>query len=170
MVVERNRAPIACGAVRVAFVTRRNLEAVPVERVNNPRGTVVVSTVEATAVDLVGYMHRAGGVDRMAGVLSEFGDEMDPKHLVLPLSVPGRPAADAVTVQCFARHATPLPLAFQPEAHRAGGRGVATRAGQASAPASTRATRSSDLKGSSAPRPGRDGRTGPRRCARASSP
>ena len=45
------------------------------------RGTVVVSTVEATAVDLVGYMHRAGGVDRVAGVLSELGDEMDPKRL-----------------------------------------------------------------------------------------
>ena len=46
------------------------------------RGTVVVSTVEATAVDLVGYMHRAGGVDRVAGVLSELGDEMGPKRLV----------------------------------------------------------------------------------------
>ena len=33
-------------------------------------------------VDLVGYMHRAGGVDRVAGVLSEFGDEMGPKRLV----------------------------------------------------------------------------------------
>ena len=82
VVVERNRPPIVCGAVRVAFVARRNLEAVPVESVNNPRGNGMVSTVEATAVDLVGYMHRAGGVDRVAGVLSELGDEMDPKRLV----------------------------------------------------------------------------------------
>ena len=82
VVVEKNRPSIVCGAVRVAFVARRNLAAVPVESFNNPRGTVVVSTVEATAVDLVGYMHRAGGVDRVAGVLSELGDEMDPKRLV----------------------------------------------------------------------------------------
>ena len=82
VVVERNRPPIVCGAVRVAFVARRALDAVPVEHVNNPRGTVVVSTAEATAVDLVGYLHRAGGLDRVAGVLSELGDEMDAKQLV----------------------------------------------------------------------------------------
>ncbi len=82
VVVEKNRPVIVCGAVRVAFVARRNLTAVPVESYNNPRGTVVVSTVEATAVDLVGYMHRAGGVDRVAGVLSELGEDMDPKRLV----------------------------------------------------------------------------------------
>ena len=82
VVVERNRPPIVCGAVRVAFIARRKLDTVPVESFNNPRGTVVVSTVEATAVDLVGYMHRAGGLDRVAGVLSELGDEMDPNRLV----------------------------------------------------------------------------------------
>ena len=82
VVLERNRPAIVCGAVRVAFVARRDLDAVPVESVNNPRGTVLVSTVEATAVDLVGYMHRAGGVDRVAGVLSELGDDMDPERLV----------------------------------------------------------------------------------------
>ena len=82
VVVERNRPSIVCGAVTVAFIARRNLAGVPVESFNTSRGTVVVSSVEATAVDLVGYMHRAGGVDRVAGVLSELGDEMDPKRLV----------------------------------------------------------------------------------------
>ena len=82
VVVERNRPAIVCGAVRVAFVARRDLNSVPVESVNNPRGTVLVSTVEATAVDLVGYMHRTGGVDRVAGVLLELGDDMDPTRLV----------------------------------------------------------------------------------------
>ena len=82
VVLQRNRPAIACGAVRVVFVARRDLDAVPVESVNNPRGTILVSTVEATAVDLVGYMHRAGGVDRVAGVLLELGNEIDPKRLV----------------------------------------------------------------------------------------
>ena len=82
VVVEGNRPAIVCGDVRVAFAARRHLAAVPVERFNNPRGTVVVSTVEATAIDLVGYMHRAGGLDRVAGVLSELGEDMDPERLV----------------------------------------------------------------------------------------
>ena len=82
VVLERNRPAIACGSVKVAFVSRKSLAAVPVERFNNPRGTIMVSSVEATAVDLVGYMHRAGGVDRVAGVLSELGDDIDPGRLV----------------------------------------------------------------------------------------
>ena len=82
VVVERNRPAIVCGDVRVAFVARRNLDAVPVERFNNPRGTVLVSTVEATAVDLVGYLRRAGGVDRVAGVIYELSEDMDPERLV----------------------------------------------------------------------------------------
>ncbi len=82
VVIEKSRPAILCGTVRVAFTARRNLAAVPVESFNNPRGTVVVSTVEATAVDLVGYMHRAGGLDRVAGVLSELGGDMDPERLV----------------------------------------------------------------------------------------
>ncbi len=82
VVIERNRPAIVCGSVKVAFVSRRNLVCVPVTSVNSPRGTVVVSTVEATAVDLVGYMRRAGGVDRVAGLLSELGEDMDPERLV----------------------------------------------------------------------------------------
>ena len=82
VVVEKNRPAIVCGAVRVAFVARRNLDAVPVERFNNPRGTVLVSTVEATTVDLVGYLHRAGGLDRVAGALSELSEDIDPERLV----------------------------------------------------------------------------------------
>lgn len=78
----RNRPVILCGSVRVAFVARRELAAVPVESFNNPRGRVLVSTVEATAVDLVGYMHRAGGVGRVAGVLSELSEAMSPERLV----------------------------------------------------------------------------------------
>ena len=82
VVAERNRPAIVCGAVRVEFIARSNIAAVSVERFNNPRGTVLVSTVEATAVDLVGYMHRAGGVDRVTGVLSDLAEDIDPEHLV----------------------------------------------------------------------------------------
>ena len=42
----------------------------------------MVSTAEATAIDLVGYMRRAGGLDRVAGVLSELGEKLDPGLLV----------------------------------------------------------------------------------------
>ena len=50
------------------------LNDVPLRTFNTPRGTVLASTVEATAADLVGYMRRAGGVDRVAGLLAELGE------------------------------------------------------------------------------------------------
>ena len=82
VILPKNRPLIACGKVKVVFVSRKNLEAVPTVRFNNPRGTIVVSSVEATAIDLVGYMHRAGGLDRVSGLLFELADELDPVRLV----------------------------------------------------------------------------------------
>ena len=78
VVTDGNRPAITCGAVKVVFVSRGNLALVPVERFNNPRGSVVVSSAEATAIDLVGNMRRAGGLDRVAGALSELSEKLDP--------------------------------------------------------------------------------------------
>lgn len=82
VVLRRNRRPIACGRVRVSFVARRNIHEVPVRNFNTPRGAIVVSTVEATAVDLVGYARRAGGLDNVASVLSELCEQIDSRRLV----------------------------------------------------------------------------------------
>ena len=81
--VGRSRPAILCGSVRVSYVARRNLAAVPVRSLNTPCGTIAVSIVEATAVDLAGYMQRADGADRVAGLLSELGPALDPQRLVL---------------------------------------------------------------------------------------
>ena len=82
VMVDRSRRAIRCGAVRVDFIARAGLGSVPLSTFDSPRGPVVASTVEATAVDLVGYMGRAGGVDRVAGMLSELAGLIDPVLLV----------------------------------------------------------------------------------------
>ena len=82
VVVAKNRTDIVCGKVKVVFLARKNLREVPTVRFNNPRGSIVVSSIEATAFDLVGYMHRAGGVDRVAGLLFDLANDMDPVRLV----------------------------------------------------------------------------------------
>ncbi len=82
VMLESNRPQIRCGSVKVSFFARKNLVAVPVVPFNNPRGTILVSSVKATAVDQVGYMNRAGGLDRVAGVLSVLSDYMDPERHV----------------------------------------------------------------------------------------
>jgi predicted transcriptional regulator of viral defense system len=79
--LEKRRLPIVCGKVRVAFLIRKRLREVPVQSLNTPRGTLLVSTPEATALDLVGYQHQAGGLNQVATVLSELAEKIDPAKL-----------------------------------------------------------------------------------------
>lgn len=82
VLVEKARRPLRCGNVRVEFIIRKRLADVAVQDFNTPRGTVRVSTPEATAVDLVGYHARVGGLDQVATVLSELAERLDPDALV----------------------------------------------------------------------------------------
>lgn len=75
--LEKNRRPIRCGAVRVVFIARKRIDDVPVRSFNTPRGTIQVSTPEATAIDLAGYGRHAGGLDQVATVLQELAEKID---------------------------------------------------------------------------------------------
>jgi predicted transcriptional regulator of viral defense system len=77
----KNRRPIQCGKVRVAFLARKRIAEVPVQSFNTPRGTLLVSSPEATALDLVGYTHHAGGINQVATVLSELAERIDAEKL-----------------------------------------------------------------------------------------
>ncbi len=82
VMLAKNRRPIQCGAVRVAFMARKRIAEVSVQEFNTPRGTIRVSTPEATAVDLVGYQHHVGDLDQVATILSELAEKIDPQKLV----------------------------------------------------------------------------------------
>ena len=79
----KHRRPIQCGAVRVVFIVRKRITEVPVQPFNTPRGTILVSTPEATALDLVGYAHHVGGLDNAATVLNELAEKIDPGKLAV---------------------------------------------------------------------------------------
>jgi hypothetical protein len=75
--LERNRRALECGKVRITFLVRKRLPDVPTQNLNTPRGALLVSTPEATALDLVGYHEHAGGLDQAATVLSELAEKID---------------------------------------------------------------------------------------------
>ncbi len=79
--LEKNRRPIKCGKVRVTFIARKRLDHVQTKSFNTPRGVILVSTPEATAIDLAGYPQHAGGLDGVATVLSELAEAIDPTEL-----------------------------------------------------------------------------------------
>lgn len=79
--VPTNRPPIRYRTVRVAFIARTRLKDVPVQSFNTSRGTIQVSTPEATALDLIGYANHVGGLNQVATVLSELAGKIDPAKL-----------------------------------------------------------------------------------------
>jgi len=93
VVLEKPRRPIECGKVRVAFMTRRRLREVPTQRLNTPRGVLLVSTPEGTAIDLVGYQHRVGGLGHVATVLAELAERIEPEKLAVAAATAALPWA-----------------------------------------------------------------------------
>lgn len=81
VMLEKPRRPIVCGKVRVNFFVKRNLDSTPTQEFNTPRGKIVASTPEATALDLVGYQENAGGLDNVATILSELATKLEPRKL-----------------------------------------------------------------------------------------
>jgi len=82
VMVRKNRQAVTCGQVRIDFVARGDLDKMPVTKLNTPRGVLRYSTPEVTALELVGYPKRAGGLDNVATVLSELSEEMATEELL----------------------------------------------------------------------------------------
>jgi predicted transcriptional regulator of viral defense system len=81
VVMQRTRPGIICGGVRIDFIARKNVAAMPTQNFKTPRGYLKVSTSEVTAFDLAGYPHHAGGLDNAATVLAELAESLDPEKL-----------------------------------------------------------------------------------------
>jgi predicted transcriptional regulator of viral defense system len=77
VVVAANRRRLECGAVQVQFVARQNVSEIPTITKNTARGFVLVSSPEATAFDLAGYMRHCGGPGNVATVLGELAGSMN---------------------------------------------------------------------------------------------
>jgi predicted transcriptional regulator of viral defense system len=81
VVVAANRRRLECGAVQVQFIARRNAAQIPSVSRNTARGYMVVSSPEATAFDLAGYVRHCGGLNNVATVLGELAGSIDPGKL-----------------------------------------------------------------------------------------
>jgi predicted transcriptional regulator of viral defense system len=80
--VAKNRKPIACGAVEVEFIARKEVANVATKSLSTPRGPMLVSSIEATALDLVGYVNHVGGLDQAATVIGDLAEKVDGVALV----------------------------------------------------------------------------------------
>ena len=81
IVVTKNRPHLECGRVRIKFIARKNVADIPTVPFKTPHGLLALSTLEATAFDLVGYPDRVAGLDNVATVLAELSEKIDGEKL-----------------------------------------------------------------------------------------
>lgn len=74
--------PITVGRSRIRFFTKRQTKNTPVQELKTETGSMLISTPEATALDLVRYMEGAGHINHVATVLSELANHLDEKLLI----------------------------------------------------------------------------------------
>ena len=73
---------VEVGRVRVEFHVSNLVEGAATERVLTETGTMVISTPETTAFDMVRFPASCGHWNNVATVLSELADKIDPDELV----------------------------------------------------------------------------------------
>lgn len=73
---------ISLERTRIQFYFNKKLEAIPTELLKTDRGPLTISTVEATALELVRYIQQSGNLNHVATVLAEIGEKIDKNLLV----------------------------------------------------------------------------------------
>ncbi len=70
------------GRSRIRFFAKKTVRSTPVAPLKTETGTMLVSTPEGTALDLVRYARGAGFLDNIATVLGDLAERIDGKALV----------------------------------------------------------------------------------------
>lgn len=73
--------PIHIKGMRIGFYTKSLLESTPIQRIKTTTGYIPVSTPEATAIDLVRYSQRCGGLEFVATIIADPDLKMKPVRL-----------------------------------------------------------------------------------------
>ncbi len=79
VITDRQLPKIRAGRSFIVFYFRKEIQPIlsAVESRKTDTGTMKVSSVELTALDLVRYSHAAGGLDSIATVLADLGGKID---------------------------------------------------------------------------------------------
>lgn len=82
VMVNKPHSAINCGRIHVDFHVRTGLEHSSTVEINTARGVVRVATPETTAIELVGYVKDAGGLDTIATVIMELAEILRADQLI----------------------------------------------------------------------------------------
>lgn len=81
VIIEQKHRPIVCGQVKIRFITRKNIQHLPVKLFNTPQGVIRVAFPELVAMDLVTYISHGAGINNVLTVLAELAEHITPEQL-----------------------------------------------------------------------------------------
>jgi len=81
VVTKNYLSPISCGRIYIVFVMNQRISQVPTQQLNTETGYLTLSTPEATAIELVQYPRRSGGINNIMTVLMELAESMEASRL-----------------------------------------------------------------------------------------
>ena len=73
--------PLTCGRARVKFIKNKHVSQTPTTEISTPSSRIIVSTPEATAMDLVKFVKQSGGLNHVTTLLAELQENIDPQKL-----------------------------------------------------------------------------------------
>lgn len=83
VMTSKRMKPIHCGKVNIYFVFKKELSSTPIQQFNVHSGYLMMSTPEATAMDLLLYPHQVGGINRIATILTELIEVISAQKLLM---------------------------------------------------------------------------------------
>ena len=82
VVTDQPQRQVRCHNLVLRFFTKAEVTVTPQDKIKTSTGMIAISTLEATALDLVAYYRQVGGLDRVLTVLQELGEKLDPTKLI----------------------------------------------------------------------------------------
>jgi len=82
VVISTTQRIIRIGPLRIRFFKKADMNLSPTEESKTPTGYMLISNPAITALDLVAYATRVGGLDRVLTVLQELGEKITSEMLL----------------------------------------------------------------------------------------
>lgn len=81
VITNQKKRDINCGRVKIVFIIKKNVAETSTEKFNTSQGSIIISSSEVTAMDMVTYPHHCGGLDNVLTVLNDLAKKLDANKL-----------------------------------------------------------------------------------------
>ena len=92
VVAEKKMRRVQCGNVRIWFTYKKDISKIPVHKKVTHSGELLISTPEASAMDLITHPNQSVGINNIATVLSELIEEIAIPQLIEMAKISGENA------------------------------------------------------------------------------